>query len=197
MKKIMIGVVVAGLLISSGGSVRAQMMGGEMMGEVNEQHMDDHETLDVALKAVLDKYQIKEISDLSCDKLTDDDFERIGDGLMESNHPGEAHENMDAMMGGEGSEALRQMHINMGRGYLGCWDGAGYDGTMMGSNWGNGIMGGVGMMNGWNTGNGWAMMNNWSLNNLIWSGLGLAGIVLVLVMVRYFWFKGNQVRGKK
>ena len=30
-------------------------------------------------------------------------------------HPGESHEIMDKMMDGEGSEALRQVHINMAR----------------------------------------------------------------------------------
>src|SRR3989338_697642 len=54
-------------------------------------------------------------SGISCDKLTDEQLESIGDYYMEQMHPGEAHEMMDQMMGGEGSESLRQVHINMAK----------------------------------------------------------------------------------
>ena len=52
-------------------------------------------------------------SNISCDKLTDEQLEEIGDYYMEQMHPGEAHEMMDKMMGGEGSEDLKQMHVTM------------------------------------------------------------------------------------
>ena len=51
---------------------------------------------------------------ISCDELTEEQLELIGDYYMEQMHPGEAHEVMDEMMGGEGSESLRLMHVNMG-----------------------------------------------------------------------------------
>src|SRR3989344_9661191 len=54
-------------------------------------------------------------SGISCDKLTDEQLEFIGDYYMERIHPGEAHEIMDKMMGGEGSESLKQVHINMAK----------------------------------------------------------------------------------
>src|SRR3989344_4216742 len=38
-------------------------------------------------------------SGISCDKLTDEQLESIGDYYMEQMHPGEAHEMMDMMMG--------------------------------------------------------------------------------------------------
>jgi len=51
----------------------------------------------------------------SCDKLSNEQLEAIGEYYMEQMHPGEAHEIMDNMMGGEGSESLKQVHINMAR----------------------------------------------------------------------------------
>jgi uncharacterized membrane protein len=63
-------------------------------------------------------------SGASCDELSDEQLELIGDYYMEQMHPGEAHERMDAMMGGEGSESLKQMHINMA-GRLYCNENAG------------------------------------------------------------------------
>ncbi|MBS3113764.1 hypothetical protein J4448_01560 [Candidatus Woesearchaeota archaeon] len=50
-----------------------------------------------------------------CSQLTENQLEILGDYLMEQMHPGEAHELMDRMMGGEGSATLRQTHINMAR----------------------------------------------------------------------------------
>lgn len=52
-------------------------------------------------------------SNESCDKLSQDQLELIGDYYMEQMHPGEAHERMDLMMGGEGSDNLRNAHIQM------------------------------------------------------------------------------------
>ena len=45
-------------------------------------------------------------SGVRCDQLTEEQLEAIGDYYMEQMHPGEAHELMDKMMGGEGSESL-------------------------------------------------------------------------------------------
>ncbi len=59
----------------------------------------------------------------SCSELSDEQLEKIGDYYMEQMHPGEAHELMDEMMGGEGSQQLKQIHINMARN-LYCKDGS-------------------------------------------------------------------------
>src|SRR3989338_3442138 len=54
-------------------------------------------------------------SEISCNELSDEQLEEIGDYYMEQMHPVESHELMDNMMGGEGSESLKQMHINMAK----------------------------------------------------------------------------------
>jgi len=61
--------------------------------------------------------EAKELIDskVSCNDLSDEQLEMIGDYLMEQMHPGEQHENMDNALGGEGSENLKQTHIRMAR----------------------------------------------------------------------------------
>lgn len=52
-------------------------------------------------------------SNISCDKLNESQLELIGDYYMERMHPGQAHEAMERMMGGEGSPSLKQAHIQI------------------------------------------------------------------------------------
>lgn len=52
-------------------------------------------------------------SETSCDELSDGQLELIGEYYMEQMHPGEQHELMDRMMGGEGSERLKLQHIQI------------------------------------------------------------------------------------
>src|SRR3989344_4399236 len=80
-------------------------------------------------------------SGISCDELTDEQLEAIGEYYMEQMHPGEAHELMDEMMGGEGSNTLKQMHIQMAK-RLYCNEDVG---GMMSS---GGMMGMMNMMGG-------------------------------------------------
>ena len=71
-------------------------------------------------------------------QLTDDQFELLGDYFMEL-QTGENHAFMDRMMGGEGSEHLRQAHITMGKNFYneyletGTIEQRGMRGGMMGS----------------------------------------------------------------
>ncbi len=103
-------------------------------------------------------------SAISCDKLTDEQLEAMGDYYMEQMHSGEAHEMMDQMMGGEGSESLRQMHITMAK-RLYCNEDVG---GMMGGGMMN--MMSSNMMNGANpikTNNMHGMLGNWGYGDLI------------------------------
>src|SRR3989338_3321456 len=90
-------------------------------------------------------------SNASCDSLTQEQLESIGEYYMEQMHPGKAHEYMDSMMGGEGSESLRSAHIQMAQVlYCGKTDIPLTYGGMMGmgmmGGYGAGATGGYGMM---------------------------------------------------
>ena len=50
-----------------------------------------------------------------CASLSEPQLALIGDYFMEQMHPGQSHESMDAMMDGEGSEQLQQMHVDIAR----------------------------------------------------------------------------------
>lgn len=123
------------------------------------------------LETVLQNYP-----NLECEQLTEQDFERIGDAVMEQNHPGEAHQAMDQMMSGEGSENLEQMHINMGKSYLNCQGNLDYSGNrdeVMNMGYMPMQMGGTGFG------------GLWLVNSLLVS-------VLLIVLIRYFWKKGGD-----
>ncbi len=80
--------------------------------------------------------------EIPCEELTDEQLEIIGDYLMELMHPGEAHELMHDMMGGEDSETVKLMHINMAE-MMYCNEGQGMNNMM--NMMSNGMMSG-GMM---------------------------------------------------
>lgn len=113
----------------------------------NAHNESEHEEIFAAAEALIAK-------NASCNQLTAEQLEIIGEYYMEQMHPGELHEQMDAMMGGDGSEQLRQMHITMAQ-RLYCGDSSQ---SMMGF----GMMGSMagGMMNSMMNGNDWMMEDN-------------------------------------
>ena len=126
-----------------------------------------------------------------CTKLTENQLEMIGDYFMEQMHPGEAHQAMEKMMGGEGSESLRLMHIAMAK-RLYCND--------LSDSVNYGMMG-SGMMSNYNTQNRGGMMNMMTGTNMMgsgmmgnygygyWSFINLLSIVLLigLIVLVYLW----------
>src|SRR3989338_6851428 len=96
-------------------------------------------------RAILEKLQVKQVT---CDKLNDDDFERLGEYYM-GQKLGDSHESMNAlmerMMGENGEE---QMHVVMGKRLSGCDTLVkGGVNTMMGTGFGNMIgWGGFGFL---------------------------------------------------
>lgn len=106
-------------------------------------------------------------SKISCDKLSNEQLESIVDYYMEQMHPGEAHEMMDNMMGGEGSESLRQVHINMAR-RLYCDEN---------------VYTGYGMMGGGMMGSGGYGFGYWSFINILYIILLIGLIILVYLWI--------------
>ena len=96
------------------------MMGGTQA--TTETNSSASQELTDTLAAILSTQAISDQSKLDCGKVTDEQFEKLGDAYMGTMFLSDTqHEAMDSMMGGEGSASLRQAHINMGRSYLGCW----------------------------------------------------------------------------
>ena len=137
-------------------------------------------------------------SKIPCSSLNENQLEILGDYLMEQMHPGEAHEVMDKMMGGEGSESLRLTHIAMARriycndlnASVNYW----FEG-MMGLGYGRGVMRGLrddstnyvgigNMMYGF--GPGYGMMG---YGHGYWGIVSFLSLILVigLVILVYIW----------
>ena len=123
-------------------------------------------------------------SKISCDKLSNEQLESMGDYYMEQMHPGEAHEIMDNMMGGEGSESLKQVHINMAK-RLYCNDNVYIGYGMMGS---GGMMNrmGRGMMGSYPANYNYSNYGYW---NIFWVLLFAAAIFLIVWIIYRFGIK--------
>ncbi len=122
------------------------------------------------LGEIMSSQNVGEVTSISCQEITDEQFEELGEAVMSIIHPDEQqHELMDQMMGGEGSESLKAMHVAMGQNYLGCGTGV----------MGGGVMGGTDMMS--MVGGG--MMDNMMGNFGNWGWLGLILMILLWILV--------------
>lgn len=82
---------------------------------------EEFRTPDETVAIILSRQGVATLEKLDCASVPEGDFELLGDAVMErmiGSH--ELHEQMDDMMGGEGSASLRQMHIVLGKNWLGC-----------------------------------------------------------------------------
>lgn len=138
-------------------------------------------SLEDILGEIMDSQNVEKKSEVDCQKITDEQFEELGEAVMSLMHPDEEeHELMDQMVGGEGSESLKAMHMMMGKRYLGCTTGM----------TGGGMMGMMPMMNwsSWGFGTGWAWLS-WILMILLWV-LIIVGIIFLIKWLI------NQTRGE-
>lgn len=84
------------------------------------------------MNSMMDEQNVSELKKLDCNKIPESEFEELGDATMERIvGDSELHEQMDAMMGGEGSASLTQMHVIMGKNWLGCTSLQGMMGSSM------------------------------------------------------------------
>jgi len=125
-------------------------------------------------------------SKTSCDKLSNEQLESIGDYYMEQMHPGESHELMDNMMGGEGSESLKQVHINMAK-RLYCNENVYIGYGMMGSG-GRMNMMSRGMMGSYPASYDYSNYGYW---NIFWILLFVAAIFLIVWIIHRFGIKNT------
>lgn len=86
--------------------------------------------------SALEKAEALINSQIPCESLTNEELEYVGEYYMEQQHPGDEHERMDEMMGGHGSDSLREAHIQIAQTqYCGNNRGGMINGYMMGNGW--------------------------------------------------------------
>ncbi len=150
---------------------------------------------------ILERQGVDSVKNLDCSAVAEEDFERLGEAAMSYMHPDEdQHKAMDEMMGGEGSESLRQAHIQMGKRFLGCEESV--DGFM-------GMMGrGFGMMGDGMFADDQGMMGDRGFGGMMGFGMGagmalggfvtfitwLALMIFLILGSIYFW---KEIKGKK
>ncbi len=145
--------------------------------------------------------EVKQLIDsgINCSELTNEQLEKIGDYYMEQMHPGESHEYMDKMMGGEGSESLKQVHINIAKSIY-CGESSSMMEMMGGNMMGNNMMGG-GMMGNYDYQN--PQNNRIYQNSFFWFQIlfyiitTLLIIILILVIILLIKKSKNNTKGKR
>lgn len=168
MKKLFLSLLILSTLFVFPSNIFAQGMMGRFF---NNSTVDTTSTAkdEAAGKVVFDKLQSNQIT---CQQLSDDDFDVLGDyymGQMAGNTASHAQMNarMSQMMGDNGE---KQMHIALGKRLSGCNTGAAFPSQTTGLFSMMGFGSGVG---------GWGMMN--SLNG--WFGLGWLPMFLFWILI--------------
>ncbi|MGA1844556.1 MAG: SHOCT domain-containing protein [bacterium] len=142
------------------------------------------ESLDAVLEDIRKSQGISGNEAIDCGKVTNEQFEALGEAVMGIMHPDtEEHDLMDRMMGGEGSETLAATHRIMGARYLGCCDNGPFEG--MGPGTRGGWMMGAGPGRGWGGMRGYGFGRGWM--HYGWGGIIMWIVILVIVIaVLYF-----------
>ncbi len=120
MKKIISSLFVASFLITGVASAQMGMMGNTQNSATTSQQ-NQTPTIDSATQDIYKSQGVDTLSKINCSKITDSQFQTLGDAYMGNGITEQQHTAMENMMGGDGSPTVNQAHINMGRAYLGCW----------------------------------------------------------------------------
>ncbi len=100
-------------------------------------HEDVEKSYDEVIQEILAAQNAASLQQIGCSDVSEEQFEQLGDAIMEKMAGSdELHEQMDRMMGGEGSQSLHSMHVAMGENWLGC----GVNDAPMGGMMGNRMM---------------------------------------------------------
>ncbi|RME78637.1 hypothetical protein D6774_00510 [Candidatus Woesearchaeota archaeon] len=127
-----------------------------------------------------------------CSELNDEQLEAIGDYYMEQMHPGEQHELMDEMMGGEGSPQLHDMHVRLAQRFY-CDETTRKNSDTQNRMSSSMMMGAGGMNMGYGMMGGYSMMGSlgWGLYSLVY--LALAAFIFSVI----FWGTKKWLLGGK
>lgn len=154
-------------------------------GMMGYQESGDDTSLKTALRDIFEAQGINNVDNIDCTKVTSNQLEKLGEGWMDYQMgEGEAHEQMDDMMGGEGSDSLTSMHAQMGKNYLGCngnYSNSTYAGMM-----------GAGMMSGFSRIPFDATHQR--VGSIFGVVLWILTIALLTTLIRLFWKKGNKIK---
>ncbi len=193
--------VLVGFLVAGPASAQMGMMNYSLQNNVTG--VQSSPAISASLQAIYTSQAISDQSKVDCSKVSDGEFETLGDAVMGYGITEQRHTAMENMMGGEGSATLKQAHITMGRSYLGCW--ANYKAgpmSMMGYSLGNSSSAsygpfGYGMMGAYSGGLG--MMSGFSSGHFYWFcaiTLILFWIALILsILALVKWLKKNYING--
>jgi len=157
----------------------------------------ESKTTNVIVQDILTDQNITNQKSISCSNIDNHTFEELGDAVMSERHPDlKIHEYMDNMMGGEGSQTLKDSHIIMGKEYLGCIDDNSY--SMMSDSMMNGsVMGSTSLMNDSSNLNNYDSMMNWNYSGM-GAFMGVFGITAwIFLILGIIWIIKNLISVKK
>lgn len=78
-----------------------------LLGMAADEEGHEGLSVEVVLQEIMASQGVERIQDVDPDRVASELLEELGDAVMEEAHPGEAHEIMDAMMGGRFGEPRR------------------------------------------------------------------------------------------
>lgn len=120
MKKIFGIVCIISFLTVGTAFAQMDMTNMPAQNAASAQSIQSSPTLSAALSDIYRSQNVVDLSQLSCAKITEAQFEKLGDVIMGLGITEEQHTAMENMMGGENSTMSKSAHINLGRSYLSC-----------------------------------------------------------------------------